>query len=256
MAKVIVVANQKGGIGKTTTATVLASVLNEKGYKTLFIDTDRQCNSTDTYGAEYDGETTLYDVLLEDEDERVSIEDAIQHTEAGDIVAADPLLRKADKILYDELDGLYRLKDNLDALKGYDYIIIDTPPQNNSILHSCLIAADEIVIPTTADRYSIQGLSEINTTISVVKKRQNTKLKIAGILLIMYDKRGRLDKETLQVLEEISEKMDTKVFETTIRQCKKVRESQAKRQMLIKYAKSCTATEDYKDFVDELLREE
>ena len=256
MAKVIVVANQKGGIGKTTTATALASILIEKGYKTLFIDTDRQCNSTDTYGAEYDGETTLYDVILEEEEDRVPISEAIQHTESGDIVPADPLLRKADKILYDELDGLFRLKDNLDTLTEYDFIIIDTPPQNNSILHSCLIAADEVVIPTTADRYSIQGLSEINSTISVVKKRQNPNLKIAGILLVKFDRRGKLDRETRQDLEMISEKMNTRVFETSIRTCKKVNESQAQRKMLINYSKSCTAAQDYIEFVDELLGEE
>ena len=256
MSKVIVIANQKGGIGKTTTATTLASILDMKGYKTLFIDTDRQCNSTDTYRAEFNGVPTLYDVLLEDEEERATLSEAIQHTEAGDIVPADPLLRKADKILYDELDGLFRLKDNLAELDEYDYVVIDTPPANNSILQSCLIAADEVVIPTTADRYSVQGLSEINSTITAIKKRQNPDLKIAGILLIEFNKRGNLDKETKAALEEISQKMNTKVFDACIRKCQKVRDSQAERQMLIKYNKKCNAALDYIEFAEELIHEE
>lgn len=251
--KTFVIANQKGGIGKTTTATVLASILNSKGYKTLFIDADRQCNSTDTFKAQYEGKATLYDVLLEDDNERIPIKEAIQYTEAGDIVPADPLLRKADKILYDEVDGLFRLKDSLCELDGYEYVVIDTPPANNSILQSCLIAADEIIIPTTADRYSIQGLSEINATITAIRKRQNPNLKIAGILLIEYNRRVNLDKETRAALEEISVMMNTKVFESCIRKCQKVRDSQAERQMLINYSGKCTAALDYIEFTDELL---
>ena len=252
--KTYVVANQKGGIGKTTTATALASILTSKGFKTLYIDADKQRNSTDTFRAQYNGKETLYDILLEDEDERVPMKDAIQHTDAGDIVPGDPLLRKADKILFDEVDGLFRLKDNISELKGYDYVVIDTPPDIGSILHSCLIAADELIIPTSADRYSVQGLSDIHGTIAAIKKRQNPKLKIAGILLIKYDKRGTLDKEARAYLEEIETKMETKVFNATIRQCKKVREAQAKRKMLIDYSKTCTAAQDYIEFVDELLK--
>ena len=99
--KIYVVANQKGGIGKTTTATALASVLSKKGKKVLFVDADKQGNSSDTYKAKIDGVATLYDVLLDDD--RIEISEAIQHTSNGDIVASDPLLRKADKILYDDI---------------------------------------------------------------------------------------------------------------------------------------------------------
>ena len=94
--KTIIEANQKGGIGKTTTATAVASILNAKGYKTLLIDADQQGNSSDTYRAAIEGRATLFDVLLDEE--RISLEEAIQHTESGDIVASDPLLRKADEI--------------------------------------------------------------------------------------------------------------------------------------------------------------
>ena len=107
--KTIIVANQKGGIGKTTTATAVASILDAKGYKTLLIDADQQGNSSDTYKAAIEGNATLFDVLLDEE--RISLEEAIQHTESGDIVASDPLLRKADEILNGDPEGLYRFQD-------------------------------------------------------------------------------------------------------------------------------------------------
>ena len=138
--KVYVIANQKGGIGKTTTATALASILAERGYRTLFIDADKQGNSSDTYRADIEGVPTLYDVLLDDD--RIPLADAIQATLCGDIVASDPLLRKADKILYDDVEGLYRLQDALQNLKGYDYVVIDTNPSIDAMLKSCLIACE------------------------------------------------------------------------------------------------------------------
>ena len=119
----------------------------------MFIDADKQGNSSDTYKAKIDGVATLYDVLLDDD--RIEISEAIQHTSNGDIVASDPLLRKADKILYDDIDGVFRLDDTLKKLNGYDYVVIDTNPSIDAILKSCLIACDEVIIPVTADRYAL-----------------------------------------------------------------------------------------------------
>lgn len=251
--KVYVVANQKGGIGKTTTATSLASILQDKGYKTLLIDSDLQGNSTDTYRALIKDTATLFDVLLDEE--RIPISEAIQHTEMGDIIASDPLLRRADSILdADRADGMYRLKDALEELKGYDYVVIDTAPAVNSMLQNCLIAADEVIIPITADRYGIQGLAELNNTINATKKRQNTSLKIAGLLLVKYNKRTLLGKEVKESLDNIAAQMNTKVFHTSIRECNKTKEAQATKTTLIKYDRKCTTTVDYISFVDELLK--
>ncbi|MEE1229384.1 MAG: ParA family protein [Lachnospiraceae bacterium] len=252
--KTYVVANQKGGIGKTTTATALASILRKKGYKTLLIDSDVQGNSTDTYEAKIEGEATLYDVLL-DED-RIPLTDAIQHTEKGDIVASDPLLRRADEILHQDLEGVYRLQDALDKLEGYDYVIIDTAPAVNSILHNCLIAADEVIIPITADRYGIQGLAELNHTIATIQRRQNPKLKVAGLLLIRYNNRTLLGREVKDNLVDIAKQMNTQLFETTIRESVKCREAQAMRQTLIDYAPKSTTAIDYIAFTEELLANE
>ena len=126
-----VVANQKGGIGKTTTATTLAGILARKG-KTLLIDADPQGNSSATYQAVIENQATLYDVMVDSD--MLPIEDAIQHMPNGDIVASDPLLSKAEKMLDGDVEGLYRLKDAIEMLEGYDYIVIDTAPSLNSIL--------------------------------------------------------------------------------------------------------------------------
>ena len=150
MGKVIICASQKGGVGKTSTATALASIFAQRGYRTLIIDCDQQCNTTDTYRAETEGVATIYDVLLDES--RISISEAIQHTECGEILAGDSLLRQADEKLKGCVDGLYRMADALEKCGEYDYIFIDTAPAMNSILHNCLIAADEVIIPVTADR--------------------------------------------------------------------------------------------------------
>ena len=255
--KVYAIANQKGGIGKTTTATCIAAILQQKGYKVLLIDTDQQCNSTDTYRAKIESTATLYDVLLDEN--KIPLSEAIQQTESGDIIAADPLLREADKKLTVDVEGLYRMQDALVELNNenkYDYVIIDTAPALNSLLHNVLIAADEVIIPLTADRYALQGLSQLNDSINAIKRRQNPKLKVAGLLLIKYTPRTLLAREVKAALHNIAKQMNTKVFRTTIRESTKAREAQAMRITLIKHAPLSTTEQDYESFVNELLQEE
>lgn len=249
--KVYVVANQKGGIGKTTTATALAAILQSMGQRTLLIDADQQGNSTDTYQAEIEGHATLYDVLLEDE--RIPLKDAIQKTEIGDIVASDPLLREGDVKLSSDLDGVYRLSEAIEQLEGYDYVVIDTAPALNHVLYNCLIASDEVIIPVTADRYGLQGLAQLSEAVRKIQKRQNPKLKISGLLLVKYNGRTLLSQEVSQSLDKIAEEMGTKVFASKIRESTKTREAQAMRKSLIEYAEKSTTAEDYKAFVKELL---
>lgn len=250
---IVTIANQKGGCGKTTTATALSSILAERGYKTLLIDADQQTNSSDTYRAKIEGTATLYDLIVEDE--AIDIQEAIQTTENGNIIAGDPLLREADPKLSKDLNGRFKLQEALEKLQGYDFVIIDTAPSMGEVLYNCLIASDLIVIPVTADRYSLQGLSQLNETIKGIKKRFNTGLRVAGLLLVKFNNRTLLSKETREVLEHIAQEMDTKLFQTAIRASTKAQEAQAKRTTLIKYAPNSTTAQDYKQFIDELLKE-
>ena len=162
-------------------------------------------------------------------------------------------MAKADSILLNDVEGVYRFQDALLKLSGYDFIVIDTAPSMNSLLHSCLIAGDRVIIPVTADRYAIQGLYQLNDTINAVKRRQNNKLKISGLLLTKYSERRLLDKEVKETLEKTAQEMNTKLFSTKIRESVKVKEAQALRCSLMSYAPESTTAIDYNKFVDELL---
>ena len=250
MAITFVVANQKGGIGKTTTATALAGILS-KQKKTLLIDADPQGNCTSTYEAVIEDQATLYDVMVDSD--KLPLEEAIQHMPNGDIVASDPLLSKAEKMLDGDVEGLYRLKDAVEELDGYDYIVIDTAPSLNVILYNCLIAADQVVIPVTADAYAMQGLQQLSDTIRAVQRRQNPGLSIAGLLLVKYAGRSNLEKTVRDELQQLADSMGTKLFPTVIRECVKTKEAQMNKKLLIDYAPNCTTMQDYCAFVEELL---
>lgn len=251
MATVLIVANQKGGIGKSTTATNLAGILGKKA-KTLLIDADPQGNSTSTYDAKIEDVATLYDVIIDSD--KLPITEAIQHTDNGDIVASDPLLVKAEKMLDGDVEGFYRLKDALEGLDDYKYIVIDTAPSLNIILYNCLIAADKVIIPVTADAYSMQGIQQLYDTIMAVKRRQNRDLTIAGLLLVRYSGRSNLERETRDNIENVAKQMNTKLFKTVIRECVKTKEAQEQKKLLIDYAPKCNTCLDYVEFSNELLK--
>ena len=248
--KVYTVSNSKGGIAKSSTATALAAVLTEKGKKVLLIDADPQGNSTDTYRAETNGVATLYDVILDGDP--LTMNEVIQHTDMGDIVASDKLLGDADKILSGDVSGMYRMADAISELKGYDYVIIDTAPALNILLFNCLIASDGVIIPVTTDRYSLQGLSQLNTSIREIQRRQNPRLVIEGLLISRCKMQMKISKEFRGLLDGVAEQMNTKVFGTAIRECVKVREAQARKMSILDYAPDCTAAADYRAFTEEL----
>lgn len=238
-------------VGKTTTVTTLASMLNKKGHKTLIVDADLQGNTSDTFRVQIEGKATLYDVILDDD--RIPAQEAIQSTEYGDIIASDPLLRRADEILKNDVDGPYRLADALKEVKDYEYIVIDTGPALNSILHSCLIAADKVIIPLNPERYAIQGLSQLQDTIAAVRKRQNPNLEVDGLLLTRFKGRTNLSRMTREALEKLAEDLDTKLYRTVIRDTVNIGDAQARRMLLEDYAPKGIATIDYSSFVDEFL---
>lgn len=247
--KIIAVSNQKGGVGKTTTATNVAYGLQLRGKKVLLVDSDPQGNSTDTWRAKNtDGYPTLSDLLFSNE----PVEECIQHTEIGDILAGDPILEDAEKHLKG-VAGYFRLKNRLAPLEGkYDYIIIDTPPNLGLLLQNALIAADGVVVPVTCGRYSLQGMSRFIETVNEVKAQPNPDLKIYGLLLVRYIGNTLLAKDVVEGLPALTEELGTDVFDSKIRNTVEVEKAQAARVPLEQYSPESTAAIDYMEFIDEL----
>uniref|UniRef100_UPI00402A81C5 ParA family protein n=1 Tax=[Lactobacillus] rogosae TaxID=706562 RepID=UPI00402A81C5 len=250
MARIIAICNQKGGIGKTTTAVSLATGLARFGKKTLLIDTDAQCNSTDTYRAVTKDTATLYDLLLENED----LEECIQHTHSGDIIASDKLLTSAEQKFPQDPSRYFLMKQKCQALEDmYDYIIIDTPPVLGVILSNVLTYANECIIPFTCDRYAIQGVNELLHTINSVKSYTNKDLVVSGIVICKYHNNYKNHRNVAAELPIIAEKLNTKVFDTKIRESVACTNSQVQRMSIFDFDSKSTTAKDYMEFCKEIM---
>lgn len=245
--KVIAICNQKGGVGKTTTAHTLIAGLTEGGYKVLGIDLDAQTNLTTSMGA-HTKRTTLGVLTGE-----CSAKDAITHTDVGDLIPSSPRLTNADMLL-EETGKEYKLREAIENIRRrYDYVVIDTPPSLNTLTINALTACDYVVIPAQADLYSLQGIDQLAQTIDAVRKYTNPNIKVAGILLTMFNGRTRIAREVSEVLEKLAARLNTKVFKTRIRASVKATEIQFKPGGLFKYAPRATVTADYAAWIIELL---
>lgn len=247
------VINQKGGVGKSTTAAALWAGLTGKGYKTLAIDLDAQGSLTNTARAENGkGQLTALSVLTRE----ATAQEAIQHTQDGDIIAASRKLAGADKIITDT-GKEYQLKEAIQDIKAcYDYIIIDTPPALGILTINALTAADSVIIPAFADAYSLQGIDQLMDTITPVKQYCNQALTIAGILLTRHNPRTVLSRDIETYLKDTAKKLNTRVFKATIREAVTIKEAQLKRQSIFKYAPIANVTFDYLNFISEITDQE
>ena len=251
MSKALAVINQKGGVGKSTTALAIGAGLILKGYSVLFIDLDAQGNLSYTLGADTKGYNAM-GVLERPE----TAKEEIQHTPQGDIIASSPKLAGADKLL-EETGKEYRLKEALDSLQGaYDYIIVDTPPALGILTINALTACTGAIIPAQADIYSVQGIAQLNSTVETVKKYCNPSLSIMGIVLTRYNGRSIIRREVAEMLERTAEQLHTKLYSSKIRECTALVEAQATKQSIYSYAPRSNATADYKALVDEILKGE
>ena len=248
--RTIAIANQKGGIGKTTTAINIADCLKHKGKKVVFLDLDPQCNSTGTYKATIDGVSTICDVFAGD----VKAKDAIQTTEMGDIIAGDPLMANDESRYQSTMGGFNRAKSICKEIaEDYDFCIIDTPPNLGIYMINALNAADGVIIPIQADNYAIEGLTGVIKTIKDVKDNANEGLKIEGVLLTKYDARMNLDKETKAQLPEICKSIGLPLFDIAIRTDQTIKDVQAAKVSLYDVAPKSKGALDYEALVDTLL---
>ena len=245
MAKVIAIGNQKGGVCKTTTAAAMGGALILKGYKVLFVDCDPQADLTYSLGASQKG-TTLLDVLKN----KVPAGAAIQHTENGDIIAACADMASADKWLNDPK----ALRTALKPLgKKFDYIVVDTPRALAMLAIVAFAAADDVIITATADVFTINAILQLSETLSVIRQDVSPTLRVAGILMCRQDTRTNISRDVEEIIREKARSLHTKVFDTTIRQSKHVREAALLQQGLFKYAPTCNPASDYLDFTTEYL---
>lgn len=238
--------NRKGGVGKTATAHALGAGLSLRGYKVLFIDLDSQCNLSFDLGAKTAPLTAL-EVLTGS----AKAEEAIQHTPGGDIIAGSPALAGADMTI-EGTGKEYRLKEALEPLQ-YDFIIIDTPPALGVLTINALTASDRAIIPAQAEVYSLQGIGLLYEAIQAVKKYTNKSLIVEGVLITRYNGRAILSKDMKSNLEEIAQSLNTKVFQTPIRECISIKEAQAMQSDIFSYAPRSNASADYKALVEEIL---
>lgn len=243
--------NQKGGVGKSTTALAIGTGLKHKGYKVLFVDLDAQGNLSYTMGADTQGYNSL-GVLQRTE----TTKNEIQQTAQGDIIASTPALAGADSVLT-EVGKEYRLKEALQSVSGlYDYCIIDTPPALSILTINALTVCNGAIIPAQADIYSLQGIGQLNNTIQTIKKYCNPSLIIKGIILTRYNSRSVLSREVTELIEQTASELNTKVFNTKVRECTAIKEAQAMKQDIFTYAPKSNAVADYTAIIKELLEKE
>ncbi|MDR1572005.1 MAG: ParA family protein [Clostridiales Family XIII bacterium] len=249
MSKTIVITNQKGGVGKTTTACAVITGLAAKGFSVLGVDLDPQGNFGFCLGADIEGSPTSYDLMKG----LKGAEETIQTIDGIGIIPSNILLSGAEQ----EFTMLGRetlLKKGLAPVTdSYDYIIVDTPPALNILTANAYTASDCLIILMMPEILSVLGISQLRETIELVKSIYNPRIEILGILLNKYDRRRRLTRDVEEMAEEIAEKLSTKVFSTKIRASVAAAEAPAHGESIFAYAPRCNAARDYRLFVDELV---
>jgi len=248
---IIAIANQKGGVGKTTTAINLAAGLASKGMRTLLVDLDPQANSSMSFLDIRQLKATMYDALTQD---GIHFPDIIVPAEKVGNLAVAPstiALAKIEAKLIGELDSHYRLKDALLTVQeAYDYVVIDTPPTLGIITVNALVAATHVLIPIQASYFALEGTDDLLETIDKIKIRANPQLQILGALITMYDKRTLLAKD---ILEQIKNVFGLKVFNTVITKSVRLEESPAYRESIFTFAPKSTGAYEYYRLSEEVL---
>jgi chromosome partitioning protein len=248
MTKIIAVANQKGGVGKTTTAVNLSAGLAVRGFKTLLIDLDQQRNATHSFELP-EIETTLADILVGSKKELKDIREAIYETHLVglDLVPANIRLALVEK--QSSVGEQFRLKDSLSKLTEYDFILIDCPPSLGATLTQALLASDFVLVPIAAEYYPLEGVEDLNETIEETR-RANSNLQILGYLMTRYDKRNSICKEALAKVKTL---YGEKVLEPLIHTNVQLQTAPAYKKSIYEHAPESKGSEDYLFLTDEIL---
>ena len=250
MGKIISIANQKGGVGKTTTSVSLSAILAKKGKKILMIDMDPQGNGTSGLGIDKNVKFSVYDVIIDD----VEIENTIKKTEIEnlDVCPSNINLAGAEVELVDMEEREQRLKSKLDKIKEkYDYIIIDCPPSLGLVTLNAFTASDSVLIPVQCEYYALEGLGQLINTINLVKKHLNKSLYIEGALLTMYDARTNLSN---QVVKEVKRYFEDKVYKVVIPRNVKLSEAPSYGMPITLYDKRSKGAKCYEKLAKEFLK--
>ena len=250
MSKIIAIANQKGGVGKSTTAINLSSCLAEKGKKILLIDMDPQGNTTSGYGIEKNAEeNTLYELIFGNTTLQETIKkEVLDHL---DLIPSNINLSASEIELFELEEKEYVLKKILDPIKDeYDYIIIDCPPSLSMLTINALCAADSVLVPIQCEYYALEGLTQLIQTIEMVKDRLNNSLKIEGILFTMFDVRNNL---SIQVVENVKANLDQRIYNTVIPRNVRLAEAPSYGMPINIYDPKSTGTESYRKLAEEII---